>query len=166
MIPLKHHSDEITSVSKTLDLKNKSMLIFYDLWEPKSPGPSLPDFICLTSSPITYPTFHFEPHRTPLHWPFHLPGRLFPKLPPSSLYGNFTITVTLCWPKFQSPVLRLHILLPCRLFLLSPTYHTVCFICIWYVYCSTSSLNINPEVRIFVCLVNTVYLRSVGVCFL
>lgn len=36
VILLKHHSDEIASVFKTLDLTNKSMLVFYDLQEPIS----------------------------------------------------------------------------------------------------------------------------------
>lgn len=97
MILLKHHSDEITSV---LDLKNRRMLIFYDPQELKSP-----DFICLTSSPITYPPFYFQPHRQSLHWLFHLPEKLLPKSPPSSLYGKFILTVSLGWPKFQGCVL-------------------------------------------------------------
>lgn len=78
---------------QTPNLPNESMVVFSDLQEPKSPDSSLPDFICLALSPMNYLSFHSQPHWNPLHWLFHLPGRLFPKVPPSGLHGKLTITM-------------------------------------------------------------------------
>ena len=102
-------------VPQAPNLPDKSMVVFRDRQGPKSPGSSLTNFICLPSSPMTYCPFHSQPHWNPLPWLFHLPGRRFPKVPPSGLQGKLTITMGLprpCRARLQSSVLSLDMPLP------------------------------------------------------
>lgn len=167
MILLKHHSDNITSVIKTLDSQIKAYL-FLVTYSSSNLLAHLYLTICLTSSPMTNHPIHFQPHWN-LCTSFSncLEGsfsgydlHIFMENSPSKWDYPWP-----CWPKFQSPTWGY---IPPPAFLNSlALFSTYMFNYIWWVYCPIYSPKYKPQqVRISICLINTVCTRDVGKCFL
>lgn len=152
--------------SKPWASKNKSMLVLCDLQEPKSPDPSSPDFIYLTSSPMTYPHFHSLESfalAVPSAW-----KALSQVISSRSSWKICPHDETVPGHAGQnSSALSWDCISPLPVFFSSWVLFSTRYILFisGCVYCPISSPKYNlSKVKVFVCFINIVYPRSVAEC--